>query len=201
MIKGITFDLDGVYFPNGKANFIKALGEWGVSQDEAKRVFLQSEQMNKIYKVGKMTDDEFWSWAAGEWKINKQPAEIIDLLIAGYDVDQRVVAVVRNVRKNGYKTLICTSNFPARINGLQKKFGFLNDFDVAVFSYEVGENKPSPKLFEELIKKSGHLAGEIAFADDYEANIVAAKSLGVNALHFENFDKFLEDLRKLGVNL
>lgn len=45
-IKGITFDLDGVYFPSGKANYIKCLEKLGVSEDEAKRVFLKSPQMN-----------------------------------------------------------------------------------------------------------------------------------------------------------
>ncbi|MBI4100036.1 HAD family phosphatase [Candidatus Microgenomates bacterium] len=201
MIKGITFDLDGVYFPNGKPNFIKALGELGVSQEEAERVFFQSDEMNKQYKVGKMTDEEFWSWAAKEWRVDKTPQELIELLIAGYDVDPRVVETVKKVRAKGYKTLICTSNFPARINGLQKKFGFLDDFDVAVFSYEVGANKPSPKLFEELISRSGLQAAEIVFADDYEENVVAAKTAGIAALHFESFDKFTEDLTALGVRL
>jgi len=59
MIKVICFDLDGVYFLNGKSNFIKALGELGVSEDEAKRVFLKSDEMNNRYKIGKMTDEEF----------------------------------------------------------------------------------------------------------------------------------------------
>ncbi|MFA6270722.1 MAG: hypothetical protein WC657_05980 [Candidatus Paceibacterota bacterium] len=69
-IKVITFDLDGVYFPNGKANFIKSLENLGVSEDEAKRVFLKSPQMNQEYKNGKMTDEEFWTWAVSEWKLN-----------------------------------------------------------------------------------------------------------------------------------
>lgn len=201
MIKGITFDLDGVYFPNGKANFVKNVVALGVSEDEAKRVFLQSDEMNKMYKVGKMTDEEFWSWAAKEWKVNKTAQELIDLLISGYDVDQRVAEAVRKVRVNGYKTLICTSNFPARINGLQKKFGFLNDFDVAVFSYEVGVNKPSPKLFEELIKRANLPAETIVFADDHQESVLAAKSAGLTALHFENFENFIEDLKNLGVLL
>ena len=71
MIKAITFDLDGVYFVNGKSNFIANLGKFGVSEEEAKRVFLQSDEMNKFYKEGKMTDDEFWTWASKEWKLNK----------------------------------------------------------------------------------------------------------------------------------
>jgi len=45
MIKAITFDLDGVYFVNGKSNFISSLGELGVSPEEATRVFLKSNEM------------------------------------------------------------------------------------------------------------------------------------------------------------
>ncbi len=56
MIKIITFDLGGVYFPNGKVNFISALEKLGVSEDEAKRLFLTSSEMNQEYKNGKMTD-------------------------------------------------------------------------------------------------------------------------------------------------
>lgn len=121
MIQAITFDLDGVYFPNGKANFVKALGELGVPEDEAKRVFLKSDEMNQLYKNGKMTDEQFWGWAAKERKINKTPQELIDLLVSGYDVDENVVKTVKKVRANGYKTLICSNNFQSRIDGLQKK--------------------------------------------------------------------------------
>lgn len=53
MIKAITFDLDGVYFVNGKANFITNLQKLGISETEAKRVFLQSDQMNKQIKLDK----------------------------------------------------------------------------------------------------------------------------------------------------
>lgn len=54
MIKAVCFDLDGVYFLNGKTNFINSLKYLGVSENEAKRVFLKSDQMNKQYKLGKM---------------------------------------------------------------------------------------------------------------------------------------------------
>lgn len=201
MIKGVTFDLDGVYFPHGKPNFIKAIVDLGVSEAEAKRVFLQSDEMNKLYKVGKMTDEQFWNWAAKEWKVDKSPRELVDLLIAGYDVDDRVAQTVRKVRANGYKTLICTSNFPARVNGLQKKFCFLDNFDVAVFSYEVRVNKPSMEIFRELVRRAGLPAEQIVFADDHQESVDAAKSVGITALLFESFDKFVKDLKGLGVEL
>lgn len=201
MVEAITFDLDGVYFPNGKANFIKALGELGVSEDEAKRVFLKSDQMNQVYKIGKMTDEEYWSWVAKEWKLQKTAQELIDLLISGYDVDEKVVEIVKNVRKNGYKTLICSSNFPARVNGLQQKFHFLDNFDATVFSYEVGANKPSEKIFQELINRAGVPAESIVFADDRLENLDEAKKLGITTLLYEDFDKFISQLKDLGVKI
>ena len=201
MIKAITFDLDGVYFVNGKSNFISNLEKLGVSEEEAKRVFLQSDEMNKLYKEGKMTDDEFWTWASKEWKIDKTPKELMELLILGYGVDESVVEIVKKVRSNGYKTLICTSNFPARINGLQARFKFLDNFDAWALSYEVGFNKPAKELFEELILKSGVNASEIVFADDNEYNLAGAKEVGIQAFFFDGFDKFIQKLKELGVNI
>lgn len=201
MIKAITFDLDGVYFVNGKSNFIYNLNKLGVPDEDAKKVFLQSDQMNKDYKTGKLTDEEFWTWAADEWKLNKNPADLIKLLISGYEVNNEVVETVKKVRKNGYKTLICTSNFPARINGLQERFNFLDNFDAWALSYEVGFNKPAKELFEKLVEKSGVKADEIVFADDHQESVDSAKKVGIEAFYFEGFEKFILRLKQFGVKL
>lgn len=201
MIQAITFDLDGVYFPVGKLNFLKALQARGVSEPEAKRVFLKSPEMNDLYKTGRMSDEEYWNWAAAEWKLEVTPKKLIDLLIGSYDVDERVVTFVQSVRKNGYKTLICSNNFPARVNGLQTEFRFLNNFDAAVFSNDVGATKPSPLIFEELVRRAGVPAEAIAFADDNPDNLAGAKSAGISTFLYEGFDKFTQHLKEIGVKV
>ena len=201
MIKAICFDLDGVYFLNGKSNFIKSLVNLGVSEDEAKRVFLNSDEMNKQYKLGKITDEEFWNWALREWHLDLTVQEVIDLLIEGYETNKSAVEYVRKVRNAGYKTVICSNNFPARINGLQKRFGFLGDFDVVVFSYEVGVDKPNKEIFQILVKKTGVKADEIVYSDDDESKMEGAKELGINTFLYTNFDAFTKHLDSLGINL
>lgn len=202
MIKAITFDLDGVYFLNGKSNFIANLvTKYGVSEDEAKRVFLKSEQMNNDYKTGRMSDEEFWTWARSEWKIDDEWQKLPELMIEGYEVNEEVVRIVRSAREKGYKTLICSSNFPARINGLQKRFGFLDNFDAWALSYEVRHNKPDKELFEELVRRAGADASEIAFADDFEPTVESAKSVGISAFLYTGFDQFMAELEKLGVQI
>lgn len=201
MIKVITFDLDGVYFPDGKANFIKNLANWGVSESEAKRVFLESAEMNQKYKTGQWTDEQFWAWARAEWKLQQGPAEIVNLLISGYSVDENVRQTVKAVRAAGYKTAICSNNFPARIQGLQKRFGFLDDFDVVVWAYQVGVLKPDPKIFQELIKKSDVQPSEIFYTDDYPAALDAAKALGIQTHFYTNFQDFMAALNQVGVKI
>jgi epoxide hydrolase-like predicted phosphatase len=201
MIKAICFDLDGVYFVNGKSNFIKNIGKYGVSEDDAKRVFLKSDEMNKMYKQGKMTDDEYWAWAIDQWKVDLSVQELIDLLIEGYEVNENLVKVVKEVRGKGYKTLICTNNFPARIKGLDKRFGLLDNFDACVFSYEVGATKPSTKIFQKLVDRSGVTAEEIVFADDNNANLAGAKEAGIQTFFYEGFEHFICKLKELGVDL
>lgn len=99
MIKAITFDLDGVYFVNGKANFIKALVGLGVPEGKGKEVFFKSDQMNRLYKTGKMNDKEFWSWALQKWKLDLSVSDIVELLIKGYETNVKVVETVGRARR------------------------------------------------------------------------------------------------------
>lgn len=201
-IKAICFDLDGVYFLNGKSNFLKNLCvKYGITEESAKRVFLKSDQMNKQYKLGKMTDNEFWSWAIKEWEINASAEEIVSLLIKGYEVNNAAVEYVKNVRAAGYKTIICSNNFPARINGLQKRFGFLNDFDVVVLSYMAGIDKPNKKIFQTLIDKTNLAANEIFYSDDDESKMQGARELGINTYLYTDFTEFTKHLKTMGVML
>jgi HAD superfamily hydrolase (TIGR01509 family) len=201
MIKAIIFDLDGVYFINGKENFIANIVAFGVKEEEVIRVFIESEEMNHKYKTGKWNDDEFWNWALKEWKLSKTVPQILDLLINCYELNLEVADFVKKVRAQGYKTLICSNNFPARINGLQKRFKFLNDFDVAVMSYEVGYTKPHIKIFIEAVKKAGVQPEEIFIADDNQMALKTAEVMEMQTYLYEDFKGFKQALSKLGVNI
>jgi HAD superfamily hydrolase (TIGR01509 family) len=157
--------------------------------------------MNKQYKLGKITDSEYWTWALKEWGLSISVQEIIDLLIAGYEINEAAVKYIKNARKAGYKTVICSNNFPARVAGLQKKFGFLDDFDVAVLSYEIGIDKPNIEIFRELIRKTNVKPDQIVFSDDDPLKMVGAVKLGINTFVYTDFETFIEKLVKLGVNV
>lgn len=191
MIKAITFDLDGVYFSSESfSNFKKSL-----------KIDNFNDNHMTQFKRGELSEEQFWDLTRQEFNLKLSKEEIFKALADAYTTTQDVVDTVKKVRKLGIKTCICTNNFPTRIYALNKKFNFLNDFDVQVFSYQVGAIKPEARIFQTLIEKSACQPSEIIFADDKQSNVDAALSLNINAFLYKNFPDFLLRVRQLGVML
>ncbi len=199
MIKAVTFDLDGVYFTQDSIDaFIKNFPKKITDPERMLYVLAKSDEMAK-FKKGTLTEVDYWSYVQKEFSIEISLDEITQLFMDSYKVDPNVVEVVKKVRKLGIKTCICTNNYSTRINALNKKFNFLNDFDVQVFSYQVAAMKPDLKIFQSLIEKSECQPNEIVFADDKQSNVDAALSLGINAFLYNGFEDFLSHLKQQGI--
>ena len=201
MIRAVTFDLDGVYFTEASfQTFKRNLPKTITEQKIVNHVLFKSDQILQ-FKKGELSENQYWDYVRLSLGCTLTNPQIFQLLAASYEVDSDVVASVKKARSLGLKTCICTNNFPTRINSLNTKFNFLADFDIQVFSYEVGATKPDPKIFQALITQSGCLPQEIFYADDKEPNVLTAQSLGLNAVIYRDFPQFLVALSSLGVNL
>lgn len=69
---------------------------------------------------------------------------------------------------------------------LDKQHGayHLNEiFEQVYFSHELNERKPDAGIYTKVIESLGVEAGEILFLDDSEANIAAAKAVGIQGLY------------------
>jgi putative hydrolase of the HAD superfamily len=201
MIKAICFDLVGVYFtPKGVQEFKKNLEEMNISKEKIDAVIFNSNEVDAL-KTGTLPDEKFWDYVNNSFNLNKNMEEWVELFMKGYEVDPDIEKLVQIIRKNGYKTCICSNNFKSGIQALDNKFHFLSNFDVVVFSYEVGVRKPDKKIFQTLIDKSGVKPEEIVFSDDNPEKLSGAKELGINTFVYENFEQFQKELIKLGVKI
>ena len=197
MIKGIIFDLDGVYFKNGTENFIKNVSSgFDIDSELVINSYLKSEMILK-YKRGEITSFEYWNWFFKELKINPSISEIINILIMGYEKNNNSIEVLNKLREKDIKMIACSNNFKERINFLDKRFNFLSDFDYTIFSYNYGILKP--ELYEEVIHKTGLMPHEILVLDDKLENISKARERGFIVLLFEDPEKLKEELEKLKI--
>ncbi len=201
MIKAITFDLDGVYFTSEsfkrfKTNLPKKIADESV----VNQVLYKSHEM-ALFKLGKISEADFWNYARKELVINISNQEIFKLLRDSYEINPQVRDYVRKAKLANYTTCICTNNFITRIRELDTKFNFLADFDIQVISYQVGITKPDSGIFQTLVDKSGVLPQELVYSDDDASKLQGALELGINAFVYKGFDKFKLQLHNLGVTI
>ena len=73
---------------------------------------------------------------------------------------------------------------------------FFSLFDDVVISAEEKLIKPDPALFELVLKRYRLNAEEVYFIDDSMPNILAARALGIQALHFKRSDNCYRQIRE-----
>lgn len=69
-------------------------------------------------------------------------------------------------------------------------------FDAVTFSWEVGDKKPSKKMFDITLDKLKISPEEAIFIDDSQKNIDAAKEIGMNTIRFESVDKLIKEIKQ-----
>jgi HAD superfamily hydrolase (TIGR01509 family) len=80
---------------------------------------------------------------------------------------------------------------------LTRKFGFLDIFDISVFSAEVLMAKPDPQFYQWMLDALQVDPGETIFVDDFIENIQAAQELGFKTVHFTQTSQAIEEIKDI----
>jgi len=104
------------------------------------------------------------------------------------------VELLRLLKKKGY-SLYGLSNWGTETFAMiRHEFDFLNLFDEIVLSGEVKLIKPEPEIFELFLQKISKTADQCLFIDDSEPNIITARKLGFDTVHFESPEHLKNEL-------
>ena len=68
-------------------------------------------------------------------------------------------------------------------------------FEEVVDSAFVGCRKPETRIYEMTLERIGMRAEECVFIDDMEPNIEAARELGFTAVHFQDNEQAIAEIR------
>lgn len=71
-------------------------------------------------------------------------------------------------------------------------------FHGVVSASHAGARKPDPRIFQYLFEKYDTRADELILIDDQLDNVLAARALGMTALHADSFERLRDELKLLG---
>ena len=73
-------------------------------------------------------------------------------------------------------------------------------FDAVALSYETGLIKPHGQAYKAIAERLGATCEQCIFIDDQERFCEAAREVGMQAIHYKDFEQFQHDIQKILAN-
>lgn len=107
--------------------------------------------------------------------------------------------LLKEIRENGFTTYILSNMSKEFFDWISSQYTILNDFQGAVYSYEVHMMKPDFRIYQYLLSKYGLDPKECLFIDDMDCNVFSAKKVGLNSILYQPTEATIKQLQELEI--
>ena len=200
-IRALIFDYGGVLMrtadPTPRRELERKLG---LSPGETLRLVFENPRWDDA-QVGQIDSDTFWAGVGRELGLSADElATFRARFWAGDRLDDELVALIRTLREEGYRTALL-SNAPAELRSYLGELGIIDAFDVIVISAEERMAKPDRAIYDLALERLGVEAYEAIFVDDLRVNVAAARKVSLHATRFLGLAPLRIWLREVGVSV
>jgi putative hydrolase of the HAD superfamily len=135
---------------------------------------------------GTLSVAQYWTGVLQASRVIPTPGLISRLneedLLGWTRVNPKMLEWSRELRAAGYRTAILSNMSPDRHSFMSAsgRFGWIDEFDVVVYSYCLGRVKPEAEIYRHCLDRLGMPPCACLFLDDLELNVGAAQALGIN---------------------
>jgi len=201
MIRAVFFDFGGVLLQGFDGIDHEAIeAEFGLEAKALRKaVYRESRYME--FHVGGCTYDEWTDSIRAALTTlvgGRADAALNAFLEAPRTFNKDMLSLVS--RLHGRYTLgIISNTIPGMELRLRERFELVDLFDVVVGSGDLGIAKPDAGIFLHAAKAAGVAPKQSVFTDDRAEFAEAARALGMHGFPFTGYERFVEDLRSVGV--
>ncbi|HUY94764.1 MAG TPA: HAD family phosphatase [Terracidiphilus sp.] len=156
------------------------------------------------YDEGKLTGVTFWEKFARDSGVALTPADLTELnrLDARMWTTQNPAMVEwqRRLKERGLRTAILSNMGDSVLESVLGAFAWIQNFDVLVWSYQLGLAKPDPAIYRHTLERLGTRPEETLFVDDKRVNVETARALGMKAVEFTTVEGLRRELIEAGMD-
>lgn len=200
MIKAVIYDSDGMITHD--PGFSKTYSQtYNIPLDDMSPFFKTAFKDCLIGKAD-LREELQKGWLE-KWQWKKSVDEFLDYWFSvGDEVDQKVIESIAPIKAKNIQCVLATNNERRRTDYLVNKANYKEIFNAVYSSGYVGAKKPSAEffqyVFDDLKKNDPTLEKEnVLFWDDDVENIEGAKSFGIIAQQYADFDTYNSKMREI----
>lgn len=172
----------------------------GVSATQAREVLFATD-VHWPYEKGEITTAQVVQRLESRFSVTLDPQQIVDDLGDIFRLNAGMMPILSGLKAAGWRTGILSNTCDAHWTVARRKFSFLEHFfDFFVTSFEAGEIKPFPGIYQSAAKIADCDARDILFVDDLLENVEAAREAGMDAVLYTSPQNYAADLRRRGVS-
>jgi epoxide hydrolase-like predicted phosphatase len=186
MIKTVIFDMGGVILRTVDSTPRERMAQRFGCSRAALEDFVFSSPTSVQSEIGQLDDMEHWRIMLEHFKQKDiHPLDAYHEFFSGDEIDKELLNFARSLKKERKIGLLSNAwvNARQRLGGL---YEFIDFFDVAVFSSEVGVRKPQKEIFDLMLSRLDVQPHEAIFIDDFHVNVRGAEEAGLYSIHFRN---------------
>jgi putative hydrolase of the HAD superfamily len=197
-IKVILFDADGVVVTSGRPFSHQHAAKMGFDYAEI-TPFFKGDFQKALVGEADLKDlldkhRDIWRWDGSVHDLMQQ------WFRAEHIIDEELVSEIKKLREAGFVCLLATNQEKYRAQYLAEEM-FSGVFDHVYSSAELGVKKPAPEFYQKILGSPSVdvKPEEVMYFDDDAENINTAKSIGINAILYEEIDGFYKASRLFGL--
>jgi putative hydrolase of the HAD superfamily len=199
MIKTILFDLGNVILPFDLMRLATRLAPHTALSSDTVLETLWNEALAEHFETGRMSPKEYFDHVSVQCGFKNLPYDrFIEIFNDIFVEDAAVGRLIHDLCDDYQLGLISNIN-PIHAPYILDKYPVLKKFRRLWFSNEAGVRKPNPAIYRMALDHFSAIPSETVFIDDMPGNVAAARSIGINAIHFQGYDDLSDALNKLGV--
>jgi len=190
-VKAIIFDIGGVFLTDKlESIYDKIAKDLGLNPEEFSAFMAQHK---KELLKGEISATNIAELLKKDFKIT---ADILQIWENAYlhlmNINTKVLNLVQELKNNYVVAAISNTNeFHSAIN---KKRGAYSYFNPMLISSDIGMMKPEKPIFQKMLEELKLQPAECIYIDDREEHLDTAKSMGFNAIHYQNHEQLVEKL-------
>lgn len=191
-IKNIIFDLGGVVIDLQRRMAVDALDRLGLKDASALLGEYEQKGPFLMLETGEISASELYDILLPHCKKGTTCTDIQDAFEEFLkDLPVERLRMIEKLRERGYKLYVLSNTNPIMYhhwidNAFRKDGKTINDyFDGIVTSFQERMCKPNPTIFQTVVDRFKLKPEETLMLDDSEANVKAARSIGLEAHRIE----------------
>ena len=205
-IRAVISDFGGVLTTPLIESFAAVQDETGIHSAALGRAMQRASEREGAHPLfelecGRTSEAEFLEQLAAdlEPELGHQPdlRRFSEIYFEALQPNEAMIELMRELRDSGYRMALLTNNVREWEPAWRSMLPVDEIFELVVDSGFEGVRKPDAEIYERTLERLGEEIGaaDCLFVDDVEVNVVAARELGMSAVHFRDNDQAIAEIR------